>query len=530
MELNGKNIVGCNSSAKGKNSFSSFNPSTGNKLSPPFFEADKDEIHLAMRLSEEAFDIYREKTPDEIGEFLDQIYENIKNISDELINIADEETALGKSRLRAECNRMLNQIFMFAEEVREGSFVDARIDLAQRDREPIPKPDIRQMQIPLGPVVVFSASNFPLAFSVAGGDTIAALAAKNPVLVKTHPNHPGTSEMVSKEIVKAIRQSKMPEVIFSMIHGMSYDIGLMLVKNPVTRAVAFTGSLPGGRALFDSATSRPDPIPVYAEMGSVNPVFVLPEAMKKNYKEIAEMVGKAVLLGVGQFCTNPGLIFVMKDSNSEDFARMLADITSKEPMGSMLYPGIFESYESEIHNFLKTPGVDLVGSSSLSSDALMNKPSSFVLQTSGENFLQKKHLSNEVFGPSTLIVQCKTKDELLSVAKSLEGQLTSTLHATQKDIEKYLTLIPILKSKSGRLLWGGVPTGVEVCASMFHGGPYPATTDVRSTSVGTSSIKRFLRPVCFQDFPQELLPVELRNKNTRRIMRLINNVYTRGDC
>ena len=530
MEILGKNIIGSNFSTEGKTQFFVFNPSNGEKLSPPFYEATAEDIERAMNLAHAAFETYRKKSPGEMGDFLDRIVDNILKIGDQLIGVAERETSLDKNRLQGEHKRMLNQISMFAQEARAGSFMDARIDLAQKSRKPVPKPDIRQMLVPLGPVVVFAASNFPLAFSVAGGDSISALAAKNPVIVKTHPNHPGTSELVANAIAEAVKQSKMPEGIFSMVHGKNYGIGLALVKHPLTRAVAFTGSLSGGRALFDAAVSRPEPIPVYAEMGSINPVFILPEAMKKRFESIADILGKAVTLGAGQFCTNPGLIVTVKDKTAENFIHKLVDVISKEPTGNMLYKEIFQSYESGIQQFLEISGVDLVGVSNISPDPFSNHPAAFVMKTSGETFLKNNQLAKEVFGPSTLIVQCKTEAELMSVAQNIEGQLTVTLHATSNDIKKFNGLIFTLERKAGRILWGGVPTGVEVCPSMFHGGPYPATTDGRSTSVGTLAMKRFLRPVCFQNFPQKHLPEEIKNKNSRGIWRLINNQLTKDSC
>jgi NADP-dependent aldehyde dehydrogenase len=418
---------------------------------------------------------------------------------------------------------------MFADLIREGSWVDARIDRAIPDRQPLPKPDIRRMLIPIGPVVVFGASNFPLAFSVAGGDTASAMAAGCPVILKAHPAHPGTSELVARAIVKAAAEAEMPAGVFSMLYDAGHEIGVALVKHPLTRAVGFTGSLRGGRALFDAAASRPDPIPVYAEMGSVNPVFILPGALRERAEAIAEGLKNSVLLGVGQFCTSPGLAVGLLDENFARFAETLGGLFAGAQPGTMLYPGILQGYEAGVKRLGALEGLKAT-QSRIEPDAEKTEARPAVFSTNARTFARHHELGEEVFGPSTVVVSCNTREEMEQIARTLEGHLTATIHGAADDLRDYARLVSILENKVGRLIFNGYPTGVEVCASMQHGGPYPATTDSRSTSVGTAAIHRFARPVCYQNFPQEALPVELRNVNQRGLWRLVDNQLTKDDC
>src|SRR5499427_6959579 len=394
---------------------------------------------------------------------------------------------------------------MFADLIREGSWVDARIDTPLPDRRPIPKPDLRRMLVPVGPVAVFGSSNFPLAFSVAGGDTASALAAGCPVVVKAHPAHPGTSEMVARAIASAVAATGMPAGVFSMLHGVGHEVGLGLVKHPLTRAVGFTGSLRGGRALFDAAASRPDPIPVYAEMGSVNPVFVLPGALRERAEAIAEGLKNSVTLGVGQFCTCPGLAVGLLDENFARFADKLGGLIAGAQPGTMLYPGILEGYEAGVKRLSDLEGLQTT-QSRIEPDAAKTEARPAVFSTNARTFMRHHELREEVFGPSTVVVSCDSRQEMERVARNLEGHLTATIHGTAEDLRDYDWLVSILENKAGRLIFNGYPTGVEVCASMHHGGPYPATTDSRSTSVGTAAINRFVRPIAYQNFPQSLLP------------------------
>ncbi len=529
MDLHGKNILGREVSHLGFQTYRAFNPSAGKPLDTPFHEATPEEIQRALELAHQAFPQCRRRTPEEIAGFLEKIAEEILGLGDQLIEIAHAETALPPERLAGERTRTLNQIRMFACLAKEGSWVEASIDRGQPDRKPIPKPDLRRMLIPIGPVVVFGASNFPLAFSVAGGDTVSALAAGNPVVVKAHPAHPGTSELVARAIAKASGKAGMPAGIFSMVHGSTPETGLMLVRHPLTRAIGFTGSHKAGRALFDAAAQRPDPVPVYAEMGSVNPVFVLPGALRQRCEAFAEGLRQSVTLGAGQFCTCPGLVVGLEDSAMRRFIDTIGQLFANTRPATMLHPGIHRAFESGLDRLARIPGVSVVRSSTRP-DTRKTESAPGVLHTAAETFLANPELGDEVFGPSTVIVRCASREELEKVARGLHGQLTATIHGTPEDLFEFKNLVALLEDRAGRLLFNGFPTGVEVCSSMHHGGPYPATTEPRSTSVGAAAIKRFARPICYQDFPQEALPVELRNANVRRIWRLVDNQWTRDDC
>lgn len=527
MQLTGKNIIGFEWRGEGQKTFRAFNPSTSQVLEPEFYESTAEEIDQALQAAESAFSRFRRSSPEEKARLLERIAEEVMDLGEELIQRAAAETGLAEARLTAERLRTVNQLRMFAELVREGSWVEARIDTAIPDRQPIPKPDIRRMLIPLGPVVIFGASNFPLAFSVAGGDTASALAAGNPVVVKAHPAHPGTSELVGRAIQQAVQSLGMPEGLFSLLHGASPEVGAALVRHPLTRAVGFTGSLKGGRALFDLAAARPEPIPVYAEMGSINPVFVLPSVLDQRQEEFAQGLLQSVTLGVGQFCTNPGLVVGLEDERLNGFRERIGTLMSESSAGIMLTPAIYKSFSDKTRTFRKVSGVRVLGESSAPRGREETEAGGVVFSTDARTFLENRHLGEEVFGPSSLVVGCRDREELKTVARSLEGQLTASIHGSEEELVQYGDLIDILQQKVGRLIFNGFPTGVEVCPSIHHGGPYPATTDVRSTSVGTAAILRFARPVCYQNFPESALPLELRNRNERKIWRLVNNQWTR---
>ncbi|HYK90978.1 MAG TPA: aldehyde dehydrogenase (NADP(+)) [Acidobacteriota bacterium] len=529
MELHGKNILGREVSHAGHLTYQAFNPSMGKLLDTPFYEATEEEVHRALELAHQAFPYYRRRSAEEIAGFLDRIAEEIAGLGDQLLEIAQAETALPPDRLAGERLRTINQIRMFAALVREGSWLEASIDRGQPDRKPTPKPDVRRMLVPIGPVVVFGASNFPLAFSVAGGDTASALAAGNPVTVKAHPAHPGTSELVARAIAKASGKAGLAAGVFSMVHGRSPETSLMLVRHPLTKAVGFTGSFRAGRALFEAAGRRPDPIPVYAEMGSVNPVFVLPGVLREHCESFAEGLRQSVTLGVGQFCTCPGLVVGLDHGGTGRFVETVGRLFAAARPATMLYPGILRSFEAGVERLSRIPCVSVVRSS-LRPDMHKTEAAPTVFFASAETFLNNPGLGEEVFGPSTVIVRCTDREQMERVARGLQGQLTASVHGTTDDLLEFKGLISLLEDKAGRLIYNGFPTGVEICPSMHHGGPYPATTDVRSTSVGSAAIKRFARPVCFQGFPQEALPVELRNLNARKIWRLVDNQWTRDDC
>jgi alpha-ketoglutaric semialdehyde dehydrogenase len=457
---------------------------------------------------------YRSPGFEVLAEFLERIGDMIMAAGEKLISTCAEETALSVDRLVGERARTVNQLKMFAERVREGSWIDARIDTPLPDRKPIPKPDLRRMLMPVGPVAVFGASNFPLAFSVAGGDTASALAAGCAVVVKPHPGHPRTSALVASAVLNAAQECWMPEGVFAMIEETSVEIGLELVRHPLIRAVGFTGSIRAGRALFDAANSRPEPIPVFAEMGSLNPLFVLPGALQKRWEPIATGLAGSVSLGTGQFCTKPGLVITQQSSISAQFASRLGEELSKVSKGRMLNDAISKRFEESLAK---------------AKDFIQAEGGAYLLVTEAKKFGEEPALHEEIFGPATLLVQCENTDELLDLAGKLDGQLTATIHAEPEDEALSGRLLRVLREKAGRIVWNGYPTGVEVSPSMHHGGPYPATTDSRFTSVGTAAIQRFARPVCYQGLPQELLPVELQDTNVRQIWRMINGTLTKDD-
>jgi NADP-dependent aldehyde dehydrogenase len=526
MTLTGKNFIGDKISANGEVAFHAMNPADGAELSPPFYEATPPEIDDAVNAAELAFQVYRQKSGQQRAAFLEAIADEILALGDTLIKRCNEETALPDGRLTSERGRTVNQLKMFASLLREGSWVDARIDAADPQRQPIPKPDIRSMQKALGPVGIFGASNFPLAFSVAGGDTASALAAGCTVVVKAHPAHPGTCEMIAQAIVRAIEKTSMPAGTFSMVHGHSNEIGMAIVKHPLIKAIAFTGSFKGGKAIFDAAAQRSEPIPVYAEMGSSNPVFILPGALREKNEQIAQGLMASVTMGAGQFCTNPGLVFLEKSEEAGQFQKAAATSFREAAAATMLTPGIHTAYDSGIQNLSRQSGIDVLAKGKVGNGGLPGIPSLF--QTSAENFLVNRNLEEEIFGPSTLAVTANNKSELMKVAENLHGHLTATLWAAEEDLENYADLIAILERKVGRLIVNGFPTGVEVCHAMVHGGPFPATTDSRTTSVGTAALTRFARPICYQNFPDTQLPDELKNSNPLEIWRLVNGERTRA--
>lgn len=519
MELTGKNIIGNRLSQLGKESFYGENPSNGQKLQPAFFEASQEEVHEAIEKASEAFQQYRIKTGAEKAAFLETIAEEIGAIED-LIQRASMESGLPEARITGERGRTIGQLKLFAQLLREGSWVDARIDQADPDRKPLPKTDIRSMQKALGPVGVFGASNFPLAFSVAGGDTVSALAAGCPVVFKAHPAHPGTSELVGLAIQRAAQKTGMPEGTFSMVNGRSTEVGMAIVRHPLIKAIGFTGSFFGGKALFDEANKRPEPIPVYAEMGSTNPVFILPAALSESREKIAQELAASVTLGVGQFCTNPGLVFTQQSEDENKFREDLSKQVTAIASGVMLTSGIKNNFQKGIERLTGVEGVKLLATGKNEGEGVRGTP--HLLHAAATLFFEKHELEEEVFGPSTLAVTASDKQELLKAAKQLGGHITATIIGTEKDLQDYSELINILEQKVGRLLINGYPTGVEVCHSMVHGGPYPATTDSRTTSVGTLAIHRFTRPVCYQNFPQSLLPAELKDNNPLGIWRIVD--------
>ena len=526
MELHGKHFIATQVTASATQTFTAYNPQTGSALTPAFSEATVGEVSQAFELAAVAAEELHRKSSAQIAEFLLAVREEIIALADELVERAMQESGLDRGRLTGERDRTTNQLKMFADLVREGSWVDARIDTEMPDRKPLPRVDIRRMLQPIGPVAVFGASNFPLAFSVAGGDTASAWAARNPVVVKGHPAHPGTSELVATAIGKAVQSQGMPNGIFSLLQSTRPEVSLAIVSHPATKAVGFTGSWRAGRALFDEAAKRPAPIPVYAEMGSVNPVFLLPETVKQSGKTIAEALYKSVTLGTGQFCTCPGLVFVAEGEGFSEFKEALAVHFAGAASGTMLNAAISKAYRSRAEEFAHQPGVETIHSQPAANNAgAIGEPALFVTDASAWG--ASKPLHEEIFGPATVLVKVPSAADFPSIAKELEGSLTATIHGTATELAKAQDLTDTLTQVAGRVLINGFPTGVEVGNAMNHGGPYPATTDEKYTSVGTAAIFRFARPVCYQNFPEELLPIELHNANPNRIWRLVNGSLTR---
>jgi NADP-dependent aldehyde dehydrogenase len=482
------------------------------------------EIDAVLQKAQAAFLQYRTVSLKQRADFLRAIAAALDNCGDDLIQIAMQETALPEGRLKNEKGRTIFQLISYADACERGAWLDVRIDTALPDRNP-PRPDIRKTMVPLGPVVVFGASNFPFAFSTAGGDTACALAAGCPVIVKAHPGHAQTSTIVADCILKAATECHLPDGVFSHVYGAQFAVGEALVKHPLTKAVAFTGSYGGGKQLFDWGAQRPEPIPVFAEMGSTNPVFILPEKLKAATAELAKMMAASITLGVGQFCTNPGLILAVEGNELQDFITALAvDIKTIVPT-RMLHPGIAKAYGEKRSAALAHGGVTVIAEAELPAGEHCGVAT--IATASATTFLNNVQLQHEVFGPYSLVVQCRDVAEMTEVARHLGGQLTCTVMATEQELPQYGTLLQTVQNICGRIIFNGVPTGVEVCLSMQHGGPFPATTDSRFTSVGADGIKRFARPVAFQSWPDTLLPDELKNENPLNIYRTINNELTK---
>lgn len=518
MKLTGQNFIGNDRSGKSDKTFKAVNPATREELETPFHEATKEEVNSAVEKASKAFREYSKKNADEKAEFLDAIGDEIMVLGDDLINRCMKESGLPEGRLTGERGRTVNQLKLFADVVRDGSWVDARIDTGE--------PDVRSMRKAMGPVGVFGASNFPLAFSVAGGDTASALAAGCPIVVKAHPSHPGTCELVASAIQAAAEKTGMPDGVFSMVHGISHEVGQAIVRHPKIKAVGFTGSYGGGKALFDQANKRAEPIPVYAEMGSTNPVFILPGALKERKESIAEELAGSVSLGTGQFCTNPGLVFHEKSEDSDSFTSSLTENMKNIPAGVMLNEGIKNNYQSGLSKLSGIKGVEILAKGSEDENGF--RGSTALLHAEASVYFENSDVEEEVFGPSTVLINAASKEELVKAAKNLKGHLTATIHGTEEDLAEYSGLVEVLQEKVGRLIFNGYPTGVRVCHSMIHGGPFPATTDSRTTSVGTKAIERFSRPVCYQDFPSATLPDELKDENPLKIWRLVDGELTKS--
>lgn len=525
MILHGQSIIADEPVAGGGETFTATNPATGEALPVTFHKATEQNVDAALAAAEAAFAAARKLPAEKLAALLERVAGEISALGPDLIARGVAETGLPEARLVGERARTTGQLKMFAALVREGSWVDAAIDTADTNRQPLPKPDVRRMLRPLGPVVVFGAGNFPFAFGACGGDTVAALAAGNPVVVKAHTGHPGTNELFAHAVVAALRACHLPPGLFSLLQGPGATVGQALVKHPATQAVGFTGSRRAGRILLDLAAARPVPIPVYAEMGSLNPLVILPGALAERSEKIAAGLAQSVTLGVGQFCTKPGLVFLLESPASSAFVGQLAGNLSAVPAGPMLDAGTHKSFCEATESFAKIAGVKGV---------VTNQPGGFansaamLFETDSATWRREAALREEAFGPATLVIRCRDLADLQATLRFAGGNLTATIHRGAADaFDTIQSLADLLEQQAGRVLFDGFPTGVEVCHAMVHGGPYPATSAPLTTSVGTLAIRRFARPVCFQNAPQEFLPGELRNANERKIWRLVNGQLTK---
>ncbi|HWI91713.1 MAG TPA: aldehyde dehydrogenase (NADP(+)) [Flavisolibacter sp.] len=489
-------------------------------------DATLEEVNTALQNSWNAFKLYRKKDLKERASFLKLIAKELDSVSSDLVLVSNKETNLGKARLTTELKRTIFQLNSYADACAGGTWLDIRIDTADTKRNP-PKPDLRKMLVPLGPVVVFGASNFPFAYSTAGGDTACALAAGCPVIIKAHPAHAETSELVANAIQRAAHNSNLPEGVFIHLHGASFETGKALVQHPLTKAVGFTGSFEGGKALFDLANQRKEPIPVFAEMGSVNPVFLLPQKLKEDTAAIASMYAASITQSAGQFCTNPGILVGIEDDSLIEFEKLLSGQIKKVKPVKMLHAGIAKNFIQKRGKVLTEESVAVAAVTEY--EVRENESIPTLAKVSAKVFLKNPLLHKEVFGPFSLLVKCVDLNELVKVADAIEGQLTCSLMATNSEMKNNTDLIEILKDKCGRFVVNGVPTGVEVALSMQHGGPYPATTDSRFTAVGADGIKRFARPFCFQNWSNDLLPRELKNENSLDLWRTVNNQLTKDE-
>ncbi len=525
MAITGAMLIGGEEVAGTQGSMRAANPATGTELEPAFGGGTLADVDRACELAERDFNAFRSAPLETRAQLLEAIAQGLMDLGDELIERAMAESGLPRPRLEGERGRTCGQLRLFASLVREGRFLNVTVDTALPDRKPLPRSDLRSRRIPVGPVAVFGASNFPLAFSVAGGDTAAALAAGCPVIAKAHPSHLGTSELAGRAIQQAVIACSLPAGTFSLLVGVGNEVGGALVKHAAIQSVAFTGSRKGGQALVTIAAARPQPIPVFAEMSSINPLFLLPAALAARGAAIATGLVGSATLGVGQFCTKPGLIFGIAGSDFDAFTEAAGDAISAANAATMLNADIQQAFVRGIGALGAASGVSVLASGGEAANGCRAQP--FLFTTTAEKFMANPALAEEVFGPVALLIACKDADEMVQLANQFEGQLTATMHMDAADQELATKLLPILERKAGRLVVNGFPTGVEVSYAMVHGGPSPSTSDARATSVGAMAIDRFLRPVCYQDFPAELLPVELQDAHLPERARLIDGkLYT----
>ncbi len=519
MKISGEMLIGSRNVRGTNGELRAVNPSTGQEMEPSFGGGDQNNVDEACSLAAFAFDAYRSASLETRARFLETIAQGLLDAGSDLVDLVMNETGLPRPRVEAERGRTVGQLRLFAELVRDGRWIGAVIDTALPERQPVPRPDLRRRKIPLGPVAVFGASNFPLAYSVAGGDTASALAAGCPVVAKSHPSHPGTSEFAGRIIQQAVAECGLPEGVFSLLIGVGNFVGEALVAHKAIQAVGFTGSRKGGLALAAIAAKRPSPIPVFAEMSSTNPVFLLPGALKQRGLAIAQDLINSATLGAGQFCTKPGIAIGIQGEAFRQFEHDAATHIATRPSSIMLNEGIQSSYNAGVSQRNAIEGVRMLAKG-CAAEAVGTSIQPLLFTTEAEMFLRMRALGEEIFGPSSLLVACSNKEEILAMAEELEGQLTATLHMTEDDLPLARLLVAILERKAGRIIVNGFPTGVEVAPSMVHGGPFPSTTDSRFTAVGPFAIERFLRPVCYQNFPSQLLPESLQDGNPLSLSRL----------
>ncbi|HTF96844.1 MAG TPA: aldehyde dehydrogenase (NADP(+)) [Cellvibrio sp.] len=520
IKLTGNMLIGSRQVAGNRGTLFATNPATGEQIEPAYYLGGLDDVMRACELAEQAFDRYRATTAAQRARLLETIAKNIEAIGDQLVERAMLETGLTRARLEGERARTCNQLRLFAATINSGEQNIPRIDLRMPDRTPLPRPDLRQRRIPLGPVAVFGASNFPLAFSVAGGDTASALAAGCPVIVKGHSAHPGTSELVGQVIQLAVGQCGLPEGVFSLLFGAGNELGAALVAHPLIQAVGFTGSRKGGVALMRIAQQRAQPIPFYGELSALNPVVLLPNAVAEKATELGRQFVASLTLGAGQFCTNPGVLLAIDSPALDQFIASVKSALQESAAQTMLSPGIYTAYEHSTNSIANNSHVEIIAKGLEVESPNACQP--LLYATNAQAFIADISLHEEMFGAASLLIRCRDEQDILDVLKKMEGQLTATLHFANRDLEFARSLLPILERKAGRILANSWPTGVEVCHAMVHGGPWPATTDSRTTSVGTAALERFLRPVCYQDIPDELLPTELQANNSLHVKRLVD--------
>jgi 2,5-dioxopentanoate dehydrogenase len=525
--LTGKNQIGTQQIANGKKTYQTIDPITNTANPQLFIEATTEEIALATSLAHHAFASFQKCSGESKAAFLNGIADELLALDQTLLDMYCLESGLPKGRAEGERGRTVGQLRSFAALLLEGNWIEATIDTALPDRLPLPRTDIRKMLHPIGPVVVFGSSNFPFAYSTAGGDTTSALAAGCPVIVKSHPMHAGTSELVASAIIRAAEKTNMPNGVFSNLNSSGIEVGQQLAKDPSIKAIGFTGSIKAGRALYDIAAARPEPIPVFAEMGSINPVILLPEILQQSNQVWAEAYAGSITLGTGQFCTKPGLLIGIAGDDLNTFAQHLSEAIEKVVQTSMLHPNIYANYNKNKTLLSEQVGVKIIAANTAKLETNFAAPT--ILRIDGKSFLNNPTMHQEVFGPFSILIACENIEELKSIISNLEGQLTGTIIGTVNEITHHKDIIEVLKNRVGRVVFNGVPTGVEVCPAMQHGGPYPASTDSRFSAVGIHAIKRWVRPVSFQNCPDVVLPLALQNSNPLKIMRLVNNQWTNSE-